>query len=395
MLYVDTYPKFGGGQQSLFRLVTRLSPGRYRALVALPRSSPLPPLLKTAGVASVLVPFSGSNNTLPSLHRPLSVARAVVSVARVVWVIGRLARREKVDLIHANSVVAGVHALPVAMMLRLPCVVHARDFNTAPLTNRALRLMLRYRRSAVLFVSHALERFYHETSDSKHYTRRHLVIHNGVDPREFRPDAQARDLLLKELGIDSECFVVGAVGRIERWKGFDLLVEAFALVVKEHQEARLVLVGDVVFNRLKNVKTELLEKVRTLGLQDKVIFTGFRDDMSTIMAGIDLLAHSPVEPEAFGLILIEAMACGRPIVSVPLGGIPEVVHDGENGLLAQVGDPASIAGNICRIINDPVLARRMGEAGRRMVEERFNIAHRVHDIEQLYDRMLGIMNHEL
>ena len=107
------------------------------------------------------------------------------------------------------------------------------------------------------------------------------------------------------------------------------------------------------------------------------------------MAGIDLLAHSPVEPEAFGLVLIEAMACERPIVSVSLGGIPEVVHHGRNGLLARPGHALEIAAGIARIIEDPDLGRRMGKAGRRMVEERFDIVSCAAEIQDLYDYMLG------
>jgi glycosyltransferase involved in cell wall biosynthesis len=107
------------------------------------------------------------------------------------------------------------------------------------------------------------------------------------------------------------------------------------------------------------------------------------------MAGLDVLAHCPIEPEAFGLVLIEAMACARPVVTVPSGGIREIVSDGVNGLLAPVGDSAGIASAICRLIQDPVLATRLGEAGRRTVQEQFSVERQGAQVQDIYAGLLG------
>ena len=160
--------------------------------MALPPSSPLGPQLQEVGVRSVRLPFRRSNSSLPDLRRPGSVLRSAASVARVVREIVRLARRERIDLIHANSVVAGVHALPAAMLLRLPCVVHARDFNTAQLTILGLKEMLRYRRSAAVYVSEALARFHGERLNGN---PRRRIIHNGVDTQVVPPGPGGRERL--------------------------------------------------------------------------------------------------------------------------------------------------------------------------------------------------------
>ncbi|HUS16103.1 MAG TPA: glycosyltransferase, partial [Chloroflexia bacterium] len=188
VLYIDAYPKIGGGQQVLLSVVTRLAPDEYRPLVGLPAGSPLHGRLAAAGVPTVALPFDRANLTLPDWQHPLSLVRAMASVARAVLAIDRLVGRERIDLIHANSVVAGVHALPVAMRRGIPCVVHAHDFLTAALTDRSLRRMLGYRRAAMIFVSRALATYYGATPGG--YTYR--VIHNGVDLQEFRADPHAR-----------------------------------------------------------------------------------------------------------------------------------------------------------------------------------------------------------
>lgn len=383
MLYVDAYPKIGGGQQSLISLVSRISSsGRYLPLVACTATSPLRGRLSAIGVRSLGLPFNRYNYSLPKISSPASVIKSVISVVRVVRAIARLARREKIDLIHANSAVAGVHAVPAAMLLRVPCVVHARDFNTSEWTNRLLKLLLRYRRSGVIFVSNALARHY---GGPVRQSYRYRVIHNVVDTSIFRPDPQARERFLREWDLPADCFLIGAVGRIERWKGFGLVLEAFANVIARHPQARLVVVGDVVFDHLRGIKRELQSQAHRLHLDGKVIFTGFREDMPNVMASIDALAHCPIEPEAFGLILIEAMACARPIVTVPVGGIPEVVFDGVNGLLVPPGDVVKIAEALSRSIDDPALAGRLGESGRRIVEERFSATSQTAQVEHFYD----------
>lgn len=385
VLYIDAYPKIGGGQQVLYSIVSRLDGTRYTPLVALPPRSPMRQRLARAGVRSVGVPFSDRNLSLPKITDAASVARSASSVVGAVRAIMRVARHENVDIIHANSAVAGVHALPAAMMLRLPCVVHSHDFLTASTTNRVLKLMMRYEKSAMIFVSHALANFYGAASGKFRYS----VIHNGVDTRVFRPDPGARTRFLEECKLPPDCFLVGAVGRLEPGKGFGLLLEAFALVAKDHPTARLVVVGEAVFDRMNSARRDLEDKVERLGLKDRVVFTGFREDVPSIMAALDVLVHCPTDPEGFGLILVEAMACGRPVVTVPEGGIVEVVTNGKNGIIVPAGDVGAIARAIGSLAGDSSLARRLGEVGRRTVEEHFSVELQASEVQTLYDEMLG------
>lgn len=386
VLYVDTYRTIGGAQYSLFYMVTNLNPARYRPLVALVPRTPLQGHLAAAGIRSAPIPFNEGNYSMPSLKRPWAILKSVASVTHTVSSIVRLARRENIELIHANSVEAGVHALFAAMWLRLPCVVHARDsISPTVFTIRFLKLLLRYNRSILVFVSRALADYYGARKSSPY---RYTTIHNGVDTAIFHLDREAKHRLVSELGLPQDCFLIGAVGLLLRFKGFALLLDAFALVAEQYPQARLLIVGDVPFRHLAGYKQELLDKVHQLGLEDKVVFTGFRDDMPTVMSALDLLVHCPTGFETFGRILIEAMSCSRPIVTVPMGGIPEVVSDGKNALLAPVGDSKAIAAAICRLLADPALAHRLGEAGRQTVEAHFSIQRSVAKVQQLYSSML-------
>jgi len=380
ILYVDAYPKFGGGQRVLYNMVNHLDRTRYKPLAALPLQNPFRERLADAGIRSVGIDFRESNYRMPSLTRPLSVPLAVASMLRVIWQITRLAKREKADLIHANSAVAGIHAVPAAALLGLPIVVHAHDFQTARVTNRLITLLMHYKRASMIFVSRALAEHYRADRHSYPYR----VIHNGVDSALFSPDPTARHALLNELGLPPDTFPIGAIGRLERWKGFDLVIQAFAMVVAEHPQARLLIVGDVVFDQLRSVKDDLMQVARDLGISDKVVFTGFRSDVPRIMAGIDVLVHCPRHLEAFPMILIEAMACARPIVTVGTGGAVEQIEHGLNGLLVPPEDIAALASAIGRLAADPETARKVGAEGRRIVKEHLTLEKKAAEIDRYY-----------
>ena len=380
ILYLDAYPKFGGGQQVVYNVVSRLDRSRYRPLVAVPPHNPFRERLADVGIRSVGIDFRESNYRMPSLTRPLSVPLTLASMLRVICQITRLAKREKADLIHANSAAIGVHAVPAAALLGLPIVVHAHDFLTAHLTNWLLTLLMSYKRASMIFVSRALAEHYNAARHSYPYR----VIHNGVDSALFSPDPTARHALLNELGLPPYSFLIGAIGRLERMKGFDLVIQAFATVVAEHPQARLLIVGDVDFDRLRSVKDDLMQLARDLGISDKVVFTGFRSDVPRIMAGIDVLAHCPRTGEGFSMILTEAMACARPVVTVGTGGTVEQIEHGLNGFLVPPKDIAALANAIARLVADPEMARKMGAEGRRIVEERLMLEKQAAEIDRYY-----------
>jgi glycosyltransferase involved in cell wall biosynthesis len=385
VLYVDAFPKIGGGQQVLLAIITRLDRTQYEPVVALSPGNPLRSRLDDAGVRSVGIQFDEASYTLPNPSELRSVLHTATSLVRVLRSIALLARHERVRLIHANSVVAGLHALPSALWLQIPCVVYAHDFNTAPSTNRLLSILMRYVKSAAIFVSQALVDDYRKNGL---LTYPYTVIHNGTDTHQFRPRADARESIFKELGLALSCYLIGCVGRLERGKGHKLLLESFAKVAHKHPQARLVIAGSVVFDHVSGIERDLRAQVKRLGLDDKVIFVGYREDTPTLMAGLDVLAHCPIEPESFGLVVIEAMACARPVVTVPSGGIREIVSHGVNGLLVPVGDSAGIASAISRLIQDPGLAQSLGEAGRRTVQEQFSVERQGAQVQRIYAELL-------
>jgi glycosyltransferase involved in cell wall biosynthesis len=232
------------------------------------------------------------------------------------------------------------------------------------------------------------------------------VVHNPVDIVQFHP-LRSGQAIRDEFGIALHEQLIGVVGRITVWKGHQTFIEALQRVKTHIPNVKTLIVGEqflrsaeadhrelesfrqrlrgevdipaqVVFRR-----QELESLVRKAGLDGQVIFTGFRQDIPAIMSAIDLLVL-PSWWEPFGRVLIEAMASGKPIVATNLGGPAEIVRDGETGLLVPPLNPTAMAEAICKILDQPKLAAKMGKQGRLGAEQHFSLSKYTQKITAIY-----------
>jgi glycosyltransferase involved in cell wall biosynthesis len=171
---------------------------------------------------------------------------------------------------------------------------------------------------------------------------------------------------LADLGIQKGDVVIGAVGNLRPEKEHHLLVHAMARLVPRFPRIHAVIVG---VNVVPAVHDALVREIAERGLEGRVVLAGFRDDVPALMRRFDVFCITS-RSEGSPNVILEAMVARRPIVATAVGGILELVRDGENGLLVPVGDSERLAQAIAKLLEQPDLARRLGEAGRKTVEER-------------------------
>ncbi len=176
--------------------------------------------------------------------------------------------------------------------------------------------------------------------------------------------------------------MVGTITRLVWKRGHEELLEAAALVARGEPTARLLVVGD------GPLRSTLEQKVKELGLNGTVRFLGAVPRAARLLPHFNIFVLSSVW-EGMSNGLLEAMAAGRPVVATRVGGNPEVVVDGVSGLLVPPRDPQAMADAVLRLLREPELARRMGEAASRRVEKEFSLPRMVHRMESLYDEMLA------
>jgi len=298
---------------------------------------------------------------------------ALGSLVRLAWYI----RRHDIRVIHSTDRPRDAFACTLlARMTRARGIVHVHVGYAEWMSGLRRRSI----RSADALI--AISQFVKDTlATSGHPGRTTHVVLNAIDLDRWQPGA-GRDDARHELGIPAAAPVVVTVCRLFDAKGPEQLIRAIAVVRDELPDVRLVIVGDDGPEQGR-YSSHLADVAAGLGVADQVLFLGRRSDVPRLMAAADVFAMPSID-EPFGLVYLEAMAMERPVVALTNGGTPEVVVNGVTGLLSEPGDMDALAGNLLRLLRDPSLRRRMGEHGRRRVEEHFTADRMAADAAQVY-----------
>jgi glycosyltransferase involved in cell wall biosynthesis len=212
-----------------------------------------------------------------------------------------------------------------------------------------------------------------------------LTIPNGVDTERFRPaDPEERSRLRRMLALPDGPVVI-YTGRLVRYKGLPELLEAWRKIAFEHPDACLVLVGEGGGD-LQACEEELRQNVATQGLTRSVRFTGAVENVEDWLRAADIFAF-PTHDEAFGLSLVEAMACGLAVVSTRVGGLADIVRDGVNAVAVPPASPEALAEALRSLVADPTYRQRLGEAARMHVRTH----HDVDAVCDAYQRLLVVL----
>jgi glycosyltransferase involved in cell wall biosynthesis len=207
---------------------------------------------------------------------------------------------------------------------------------------------------------------------------RFRVIHSGVDFAPFDADPTGREQVRIELGIPDDALVVGTLGRLAAVKGQVDLVTAFAAL--DRPRAWLLLVGD------GEERPSLEAQARFLGLTERVVFAGWRQDVHRVLRAMDLFAL-PSLNEGMGKALVEAMYAGLPVVAAAVGGIPELVEPGRTGLLVRPRAPAELAAALASLATDPAARERLGREAR-LHAAGYSVTRMVSAIEKVYEELI-------
>jgi glycosyltransferase involved in cell wall biosynthesis len=354
-----------GGAEGLLPQVVRYGGAgfSYRAGYFLPHKDALAGELASAG-APVRC-FGGR-----------SAAGLLVRVPRVAtWL-----RDERVDLLHCHLPLAGVVGRLAARLARVPVVYSEHNVieRYHPLTRRAHAATWRLQ-AAVVAVSEEVAASVRRTMGEAVPVR---VVRNGIDVERMAATAEEVASARAELGVAGSAPLVGTVAVLREQKRLDLWLAAARTVADALPAARFAIVGD------GPLRGELEAEAARLGIAGRVTFTGLRPDVRAYHHAFDLFLASS-QFEGLPLALLEAMAAGRPVVATRVGGVPEAVDDGVEGLLVPPGDPAALAAAALSLLADPARARALAAAARRRVAADFGVARMARELELLYAEVLG------
>jgi len=217
-----------------------------------------------------------------------------------------------------------------------------------------------------------------------------VVVPNGVEV-EMASDRDV-PLALSSLGIQAEQRLVAIVGNLRAKKNHDMFIRAMARVLSRFPDVRGLIIGQPVATE-PDLPAQLAAEIQSLGLEGKVVLAGFRPDVPALMRRFEVVCLTS-RYEGMPNAILEAMAAGRPVVATRVSGVPELVRDGVNGLLIEQDDVVGFAAAVVRLLSDPDLTRRMGEAGREIARREFGCEQAAQRLTDLYLKLLG-HRHEL
>lgn len=348
----------GGAETVFLQTVTRLDPARFRAIAVVGGSGWLTERLASSAVEHRVVPAKGSFNV------------------RYLSALSRIARRGGTDIIVAHLYGSAIYASLLGALASIPVVsiLHGQTDVSASGRLATLKSVIVRRGSRkVVFVSERLRDYLEPRLRLR--ASQSVVIPNGVDTDAFRPLADRT--IRRELGIDDETALIGAVGNVRRPKAYDVLLKAMQILLSRGRRIHLVIAGD----SSNALGAELLQLRRDLGIERHVTFLGLRSDVAKILNNLDVFVLSS-HTEGFSIACVEAMACGVPVVATRSGG-PEQVLEGEAGILVPTGNPAALAAGIERAFSEEGLAARLVNTAAKRVRRHFSLAGMLSRYEEL------------
>jgi len=372
ILYLHETSMFSGAEESLLNLITFQDKEKFVPYFVLPSQGLFKTKLEAAGVKVFVV-------SMPKIRLAFGVSRAAKNILKIV-------KDNNIRLIHSNSIRTHLYGLYAARKAKIPIIWHQRNL----LTNEILDPDRFFSGLADVIICNSAavaKRFINKVKLSDKVR----IVYNGADTSRFNPEISA-DKVRGEFSIDSKDIVVGIASRFDRLKGHEAFLESARIVSDDlsnsGKEVKFLIAGGAVFDVHRERERVLRDLSRKIGLEGKVIFTGFREDMPQIYSAMDIFVILSLA-EACGRVIFEAMSCGKPVIATNSGGNPEIVEDKVTGLLVPPGDPKAVSEAIIYLIKNPEIARRMGLAGRQRILDNFDILKNVSKTELIYDELLS------
>jgi glycosyltransferase involved in cell wall biosynthesis len=394
VVYLNPCGQMGGAETSLRELlasVREAEPG-WELYLVLGEDGPLIQIAQALGVQVVVLPFPKTLSRIGDAGRGRfkamwSLVRAAFGTTAYAQRLARSLRELSPDIIHTNGFkmhLLGTWKRPSQASL----VWHIHDYvSTRPVMSRLVRRCAR-RADAVIVNSRSVGADLSVLCPDLKV----VPIYNAINLDRFAPQGEVLDLdsLAGLPAAPSGTIRVGLVGTFARWKGHHIFLRALSRLPATTAVRGYVIGGPIYQTDGSQWSIEeLKEEAKRLGLTDKVGFTGFIADAPAAMRFLDVIVHASTQPEPFGMVIIEGMACGKAVIASQAGGASELFRDGENALGHAPGCVDGLAAQIQRLADDRQLRSRLGAAGRAAAERLYDRRRLAEELLKLYRQVTG------
>ncbi len=377
ILYFENGVGFGGAVISLRTFLDHADIDRFPAVLVHSlndqKFATFPPKVK-----DILLPDTKESN----IFRAGFAKKTNIDVMQYAFKIARLIRTEKVDCLYLNNdLVNNLSGMIAGRLMRVPVIQHERDI-PAPISRLATSLCRHAARVLAIStpVRHALE-------GMGYPGERIRMVPEGLDLNLYQPvGPETLQKIRNQLGVTPQDKMAVLVGMVMDWKGQHVLIDAAPAVMARYPDMKFVIVGESPAGA-ESYADSLKEQVMRLGLSGKVLFSGYRSDIPSVMQAADIVVHASTSPEPFGRVVIEGMVMRTPVIATNIGAPPEIIRSGETGFLVPPSDPTALAQTMLHILDHPTLAAEVGENAYREVLKKYSIQRHAALIESVFEEL--------
>lgn len=374
ILFIHQSAELYGSDKTLLYLVANLDKNKFFPIVILPDEGPLKIELEKENVKVIIAPVL---KLYRKMFTPGNLLKFINDYFKGIKTIKSIRKEYKIDFIYSNTL-AVLLGFFFCFFHKAKHIWHVHEIIESPkFFTKFFRYFLNNPTNSVLiYNSFATCKFWNCKGNNQ-------VVWNGIAAFP-EIEEEEKDVIRKTILTSDNEIIFALVGRISRWKGQMLLLEAFNKLIKTHQNIRLVYIGSTPPNQEHFLDT-LKEKIKNYGLIQKVNIIPFQDNIYQFWQSIDVAVVSSTEPEPFGMVAIEAMMAKKPVIAANHGGLTEIVVDNETGFLVEPNNKDALKDALEKLITNPELRTSFGEKGFQRAIENFSIQKYVQKIEYIFE----------
>ncbi len=380
ILIIHQSAELYGSDKTLWYLITHLPKEEFKIIVVLPNSGPLQELLEKSNIKVEILPVL-------KLHRMLFTPKYlflfVIDFFKCIQSYNKLHRKYQFQIVYSNTL-AVLAGMLFSKINQIKHIWHVHEIIEHPkiIANFFAKIL---EKTSVKVICNSNATKLNLVDRNNKLSPICTVVHNGIliDKNNISKDyiSEIRSCLFK---ASKEQFVIALVGRISRWKGQKLMLEAFEKVSKLHPNLKLIFVGSPPPNQdfyLEYLK-QLIEKSN---VSKQIEIIPFQNNIHEIWQAIDIAVVPSTEPEPFGLVAIEAMAARKPVIAANHGGLTEIIEDGVSGLLFKPNHTKDLVNSLDKLINNSDFRNQISEQGYQRVSQLFSIDGYVKSIQNIFN----------
>lgn len=364
MLFLDQFSSFSGGQKVLLNIIDAFSKKGYRCLAVLPKKGLFSDKIEDMGVKVISFPIGHYSITKKDLF---DFIKFFFKFPILTFLLIKLAKKEKIDAVYANGARTFAWATLACSIINVPIVWHIHSIFSKGVAKNLCLLFGKFKIVKKIFVVSRLSALPLDKLNSKIE-----IVYNAVAEPAFLKESPG--ILKKEYGLSDDAFLVASVGILEEWKNQSDLIKA-AKFIKDTGKTNIYffIVGDSLYANNEKYKLGLKKMAADMGLKNRVIFTGFRKDISDIMDSLDILAICSKDPDPCPMVSLEAASLGKAVISTDPGGVKEIFEENREALFYKAGDFENLADKIIYLFENRKALQTMGENARIKIKKNYNL----------------------